>query len=173
MSRMQSKRKVVANGIMLTVNELATRSDAPAHVVRYYVRIGLIQPAGQQANGYRLFSLQDASRLRFIRMAKHLGFTLNEIKQITSHADLGESPCDDVREIIQHRIQENRAKIEEMVKLQTRMELALEQWKSMPNGMPDGDSVCQLIESIECYNAIDVCYADKEGDNDGTNGPST
>lgn len=145
---------------MLTVNELATRSSAPAHVVRYYARIGLIQPAGQRDNGYRLFRPQDANRLRFIRMAKYLGFTLNEIKQITRHADLGESPCDDVRIIIQHRIQENRAKIEEMMKLQTRMGQALEKWKLMPNGVPDGDSVCHLIESIESNEDNEPCHTE-------------
>lgn len=134
---------------MLTVSELATQSDTAAHVVRYYVRIGLIQSASQQENGYRLFKLQDANRIRFIRMAKHLGFTLNEIKQITQHADIGESPCDDVRKIIQHRIEENRTKIEEMMRLQVRMEQALEQWKLMPDGVPDGNSVCHLIESVE------------------------
>ncbi len=134
---------------MLTVNELALESDTPAHVVRYYLRIGLIQPAAQQENGYRLFTSHDAARLRFVRMAKHLGFTLNEIKQITQHAELGESPCDDVRKIIQHRIHENRAKIEEMMKLQERMEQALEQWDLMPDGIPDGNSVCHLIESVE------------------------
>lgn len=110
---------------MLTVNQLAIQSRIPAHVVRYYVRIGLIQPAGQKENGYRLFTTLDANRIRFIRMAKHLGFTLNEIKLITRHADMRESPCDDVRKIIQHRIQENRVKIEEMRKLQARMEQAL------------------------------------------------
>ena len=134
---------------MLTVNELAIKSDTAAHVVRYYVRIGLIQAASQQENGYRLFTLQDAVRIRFIRMAKHLGFTLNEIKQITRHAEIGESPCDDVRKIIQHRIQENRTKIEEMIEMQAHMEQALERWKLMPDGVPDGNSICHLIESIE------------------------
>ena len=149
--------------MMLTVNELAIQSNAPAHVVRYYVRIGLIQPAGQQENGYRLFTSQDATRLRFIRMAKHLGFTLNEIKQITRHADMSESPCDDVRKIIQHRIRENRTKIEEMVKMQARMEQALEQWNLMPNGIPDGNSVCHLIESIENNEDKESCYPEAEG----------
>ena len=64
---------------MLTVNELAVQSNAPAHVVRYYARIGLIEPADQQDNGYRLFANKDAKKLRFIRMAKQLSFTLNEI----------------------------------------------------------------------------------------------
>jgi DNA-binding transcriptional MerR regulator len=137
---------------MLTVNELAIQSDAPAHVVRYYTRIGLIQPATQQVNGYRLFENEDAARLRFIRQAKNLGFTLNEIRQITQHADSGESPCEDVRKIIQEHIEENRSRIEEMLKLQTRMEKALEQWKLMPNGMPDGNSICHLIESFDADN---------------------
>ena len=134
---------------MLTVNELATQSGAPAHVVRYYVRIGLIHPAGQKDNGYRLFAPSDAGRLRFIRMAKHLGFTLNEIREITQHAEHGESPCPDVRRIIRRRIQDNRVKIEAMMRLQTRMEQALEQWETMPDGIPDGHSVCHLIESFE------------------------
>ena len=142
---------------MLTVNELSRKSDAPAHVVRYYVRIGLIRPVKKLENGYRLFEEQDAARIKFIRMAKHLGFTLNEIKQITSHSDKGESPCDDVRKIIQHRIKENRAKIEEMIKLQERMEGALNQWKLMPNGIPDGHSVCHLIESIDEDGVQSIC----------------
>jgi len=134
---------------MLTVNELAKQSNAPAHVVRYYARIGLIKPSGQQENGYRLFRPNDANRLRFIRMAKHLGFTLNEIREITRHADEGESPCGDVRQIIQRHIRENRARIDEMVKLQNRMEQALEMWREMPDGEPDGHSVCHLIETFD------------------------
>ena len=134
---------------MLTVNELATQSKAPAHVVRYYARIGLIKPSGQQDNGYRLFKPRDANRMRFIRMAKQLGFTLSEIREITQHADKGESPCVDVRKIIQRHIRENRARIDEMLKLQNRMEQALKKWEDMPNGVPDGHSVCHLIESFD------------------------
>lgn len=134
---------------MLTVNELAKQSTAPAHVVRYYARIGLIKPSGQQDNGYRLFKPRDANRMRFIRMAKQLGFTLSEIREITEHADEGESPCADVRKIIQRHIRENRARIDEMLNLQNRMEQALKKWEDMPNGVPDGHSVCHLIESFD------------------------
>lgn len=134
---------------MFTVNELATRADAPAQVVRYYARIGLLKPKRQQENGYRLFGKQDAQRLRFIRMAKQLGFTLGEIKQITEHADHGESPCGEVRKIVQQRIRENRVKIDAMMNLQNRMERALEFWESMPDGIPDGHHVCHLIETFE------------------------
>jgi DNA-binding transcriptional MerR regulator len=122
-------------------------------VVRYYTQIGLLRPSGQRANGYRLFSSSDAGRLRFIRMAKHLGFTLKEIREITRHADMGESPCEDVRRIIQDHIEENRIRIREMQNLQDRMEQALAQWESMPDGVPDGHSICHLIESFETDDA--------------------
>ncbi len=134
---------------MLTVNEFAIRADAPAHVVRYYTRIGLLQPRAQRDNGYRLYDPKDAARLRFIRMAKQLGFTLKEIDAIISHASHGESPCADVRRIVQRHIDENRVRIEAMQKLQTRMESALARWEDMPDGVPDGHSVCHLIESLE------------------------
>lgn len=134
---------------MYTVNELAKQSNAPAHVVRYYLRIGLIEPTTQQQNGYRLFEPQQASRLRFIRLAKQLGFTLSEIRQILEHSERHQSPCQDVRKIIQSRIEENRVKIDEMMQLQSRMESALELWQTMPDGEPDGHSVCHLIESFE------------------------
>jgi DNA-binding transcriptional MerR regulator len=133
---------------MLTVNELAIQSGAPAHVVRYYTRIGLIVPFAQQGNGYRLFKSDDVGRLRFIRLAKQLGFTLKELRRITRHAAMGQSPCPDVRNIIKQRIVENRQKIDAMLKLQDRMEDALRTWKKMPDGSPDGHHVCHLIESF-------------------------
>ncbi len=134
---------------MFTVNELATRTSASPQVVRYYARIGLLKPRRHQENGYRLFGKQDARRLRFIRLAKQLGFTLGEIRQITDRADHGESPCGEVRKIVKQRIQENRARIDAMVSLQNRMEQALELWASMPDGIPGGDQVCHLIEFFE------------------------
>jgi tetrahydromethanopterin S-methyltransferase subunit B len=60
----------------------------------------------------------------------------------------GNTPCPMVREIIVHRIAENRRKIKELQKLQRKMKNALEDWKQMKNSMPNGDSVCHLIESV-------------------------
>lgn len=133
---------------MLTVAEIASASGVSPHTVRYYIKEGLISPAAQADNNYRLFTQQDVTRLRFIRMAKTLGFTLTEIRQILEHASIGESPCADVREIIQHHIIDNRQKIHELQALQTRMEQALEKWQDMPDKTPNGTSICHLIESM-------------------------
>lgn len=132
---------------MITVSELARLAEVTTDTVRHYVRIGLLKPRQDPANRYKLFTETDVRRLHFIRQAKSLGYTLDEIAQIFHDSGLGRSPCPRVREIIQSRIARNKIRLEELIGLQQRMEDALEQWKSMPDGLPDGESVCHLIES--------------------------
>jgi len=133
---------------MLTASVLAKRADVPLFTVRYYTRIGLLKPSRDIRNGYKLYKLSDRDRLRFIASAKELGFTLAEIKDILGHAVHGDSPCPMVRDVVEKRIEENRAKIRAMKRLQKRLESAAEMWKSMKNSEPDGHSVCRLIESF-------------------------
>jgi DNA-binding transcriptional MerR regulator len=131
----------------MKVSEVVRRSGVPAHVVRYYARVGLLRPAREESNGYRVFTQTDVSRLHFIRLAKNLGYTLQEIGQILHDAEQGRSPCPRVRQIIERRIGENGRRLGELNALQHRMERALAKWRTMPDGVPDGDRVCELIES--------------------------
>jgi len=117
-------------------------------VVRFYARIGLIRPNRRGNNGYRLFAKSEVARLGFIRAAKHLGFTLNEIREITARADSGRSPCPDVRVLMRERIANNRARLDAMLRQQARMEAAFAAWERMPDRVPNGDSVCHLIETF-------------------------
>jgi DNA-binding transcriptional MerR regulator len=133
---------------MLTITQLARRSGATPHAVRYYTRMGLLRPERNPDNGYHLYEPREIGRLSFIRQAKRLGYTLSEIRAIMHDADQGHSPCPRVRKILQRRLVENRRHLEELMALQTRMEHALRQWADMPDGVPDGDSVCHLIESF-------------------------
>jgi len=133
----------------MTVHQLAERAEATTHAVRYYTRIGLLKPGRDPDNGYKLFAYDDVYRLRFIRQAKGLGFTLSEISAILQDARQGKSPCPRARSLIRRRIDENRRRVEELTELQARMEAALESWDEMPDGMPNGHTVCHLIESME------------------------
>jgi MerR family Zn(II)-responsive transcriptional regulator of zntA len=134
---------------VMTVTQVAAAASVEPHVVRYYSRIGLLKPKRHPENSYKLFSEADVKHLRFIRKAQQLGYTLSEIAEILRHAVDGESPCPTVREILQRRIEENRRRVEELLRLQQRMEQALEQWKDMPDAMPDGHTICALIESVD------------------------
>ena len=132
---------------MMKVRELTRRSGVPDHVVRYYTRIGLLKPSRSPRNGYKQYRDSDVSRLRFIRQAKSLGYTLGEITRIFHEASPRSSPCPMVRQIIAGRIEENRSRLNELAALQKRMEHALVEWSKLPDGKPDGESVCYLIES--------------------------
>lgn len=133
---------------MITANTLARKSDVSLYTVRHYTRIGLLKPSRNIQNNYKLYQPSDEVRVRFIQAAKSLGFSLAEVADILDEAKQGNSPCPMVREIIVRRIEENRRKIEEMQKLQRKMENALKDWSQMKNSMPTGDSVCHLIESV-------------------------
>ena len=140
----------------MTVREVAEQANVDPEVVRYYSRVGLIKPQKSRKNGYKLYDKEDVTKLIFIRRAKRLGYTLKEIKKILSHSNTGTSPCPMVRRIIESRIGDNRQRLDDMLALQARMEKAVEQWKHMPDGIPDGDSVCVLIESFTHENTMEA-----------------
>jgi len=133
---------------MITASVLARRSGVPIYTIRHYTRIGLLKPSRDLSNGYKMYRASDKDRLQFIKSSKDLGFTLAEIEEILDHAVQGDSPCPMVREIVEKKVEENRQKIRELKKLQTRLESALDLWSTMKNKTPTGDSVCALIEAF-------------------------
>jgi len=132
----------------MTASVLAKLAGVPLFTVRYYTRIGLLKPVRNMRNGYKQYSANDKERLDFITSAKELGFTLAEIEQILNQAVHGDSPCPSVRVIVEKRIEENKAKIRELKRLQKRLESAADMWSHMEDSMPNGHSVCRLIESF-------------------------
>ena len=138
------------NGVieMITVSELSKAAQTTTDAIRHYVRIGLLSPTRNPDNGYKLFSEADIKKVKFIRQAKGLGFMLRDIQTIFDHSADGQSPCPAVREMIQDRINENRARLAELNNLQQRMDEAVTKWTLMPDGEPDGEAICHLIESV-------------------------
>ncbi len=64
------------------IGELAKRSGVPIDTVRHYERIGLLKPSVRLASGYRRYGEAEQKRLQFIRRAKGLGFTLDDIREL-------------------------------------------------------------------------------------------
>ena len=131
----------------MKISELAKHAGVTRDTIRHYVAIGLLRAERDQDNGYQIFNSQALSRLQFIKTARQLGFRLNDIQEIFSDAAHDHSPCPRVRELIAHRITETRKTIEELTQLCDRMEISMSAWKGMPDGEPDGHSICRLIES--------------------------
>ncbi|GAB2781175.1 Zn(2+)-responsive transcriptional regulator [Halomonas shantousis] len=132
----------------MKVSELARRAGVTAETVRHYTREGLLQPRRDPHNGYQLYDGTALNRLQFIQRARTLGFSVREISDILEHADHGDSPCPMVRDLLAQRLPLIHARIQELQALANRMEQAMANWQNMPDGTPDGHSLCRLIESF-------------------------
>jgi len=64
------------------IGTLAKRAGVSIDTVRYYEKSGLLSPESRLASGYRRYSDEQVSRLRFIRRAQELGFTLKDIREL-------------------------------------------------------------------------------------------
>jgi DNA-binding transcriptional MerR regulator len=71
----------------MNIGQLARQAGVPIDTVRYYERQQLLPTAARSAGGYRIFGEPDLRRLRFIRRAKTLGFSLEEIAELLALSD--------------------------------------------------------------------------------------
>ena len=126
-----------------TTGELARETGVNVETVRYYERRGLITEPPRTESGYRQFSPKTIQRIRFIKRAQELGFTLKEIGQLLSIADGNGSRCEDVYEFTTEKIKEIEGKIQHLQRLRTVLtELA----EICPNDGPIAK--CPIVESL-------------------------
>lgn len=71
----------------LGIGQLAQQAGVAIDTVRYYERSGLLAPAGRLASGYRRYGSTELKRLRFIRRAKALGFSLEDVRALLALSD--------------------------------------------------------------------------------------
>lgn len=126
--------------------ECARAAGVSADALRHYLRIGLVRPEGRSASGYRTFSEASVQRVRFIRSALALGFSLSDVAELVAMSEKGKLPCPRARELLAQHIEKQQEHLDATERLYKRMKLALREWKETPDGVPDGHSVCGLIE---------------------------
>ena len=102
----------------MTIGELAKAAAVNVQTVRYYEREGLLpKPHRWRDNNYRDFDDESLKRLRFIRSAKELGFTLREIRDLLDLRILPGQACDEVKPLIAEKLADVERRIEEMRRL--------------------------------------------------------
>ena len=128
----------------LTIGRVAHSAGLAIDTVRYYERDGLLQKPARTSSGYRQYSADAVTRLRFIRQAKDLGFSLREIKELLSlRVEAGRS-CADVRARAERKI----ADVEQRVATLMRMKRALAKLASSCSGRGP-TSECPILEALE------------------------
>ena len=107
----------------LTIGRAARRADVGVETIRFYQRRGLIrQPAKPDGTGFRHYPEETVQRIRFIRQAQDIGFSLHEIDELLSlRADPG-ADCADVREQATAKLQEVERKIARLEEIRAALE---------------------------------------------------
>jgi MerR family transcriptional regulator, copper efflux regulator len=97
-----------------TIGTLAEAASVRRDTIRYYERTGLLPAPGRTSAGYRLYSAGDLERLRFIRGAQGLGFTLAEIAQLLALKSSDTARAADVLRVTEKKIDEEEARISQL-----------------------------------------------------------
>jgi MerR family transcriptional regulator, mercuric resistance operon regulatory protein len=105
--------KLSGSGIHLKIGALSKQADCNIETIRYYERIRLLPVPPRTHGGYRLYGLEHLKRLNFIRRARELGFTLNEVRALLKLADDRSQSCGEVRALATAHLDDVCAKIAE------------------------------------------------------------
>ena len=105
----------------LKIGQVARRAGVGVETIRFYEREGLIDKPPRRASGYRQYPVNTADRVRFIKRAKELGFTLKEIRELLTLRAAPRAKCGEVRRRAAQKIQD----IDEKIASLSRMREAL------------------------------------------------
>lgn len=122
--------------------ELAKRTGCNIETIRYYERIGLLPNPPRSDNGFRSYTEDHLRRLTFIRRARGLGFTLDEVQDLLRLVDGGHYSCAQVQDLALRHADEIQRKIEDL----RRMERVLKEMAAQCSGeeVPE----CPIIEIL-------------------------
>ncbi|MFC3651261.1 heavy metal-responsive transcriptional regulator [Dyella humi] len=110
----------------LTIGTVAKRAGVPIDTIRYYEREGLLPEPLRRASGYRSYNETAIKRLRFIRRAKDLGFTLEEIRDLLALSGDRRGGVKAVRKRAEQRLASIDARIAELMRIRKGLQQLIE-----------------------------------------------
>ena len=128
----------------LTIGRLAKEAGLGIETVRFYERQGLIEPPPRTDSNYRIYPEEEITRLKFIKRAKNLGFTLNEIKELLALRHDPHATKADVKNRTRVKIEDVTKKIRDL----TRIKEALEHLYNACDGHGPLDE-CPILEALD------------------------
>jgi MerR family mercuric resistance operon transcriptional regulator len=134
----------------MTRGEVAEKAGVNPETLRYYERKELIPKPPRSDGGFRLYDDSYVDRLRFIRRAKDLGFTLAEIKDLLELRVDDEATCRDVKVQADEKIDE----VEEKIRVLQRIHEALTQLAAACEDSQGPTSECPILDAMEDESAL-------------------
>ena len=131
---------------MYRIGELAKLADVTPDTIRYYEKQQMMDHNVRTEGGFRLYSDNDLQRLRFIRYARQLGFTLESIRELLSiRIDPEHHTCQESKGIVQARLSEVESRIAELQAMQQ----ALSKLNDACFGTSHSSEFCSILGILE------------------------
>lgn len=128
----------------LTIGQVARQAAVGVETIRYYERLGLIAPPKRRPSGYRAFSAGAVRRLRFIRRAKDLGFSLKEVSELLELRFDSIGSCAEVRARAGQKITDIKARIDDLERIKGILEHLA---SSCPGEGPT--AACPILDALD------------------------
>lgn len=128
------------------IGELARQSGVKPDTVRFYEREGLLAAPARTGVGYRVYDSGARDRIRFIKRAQALGFSLDEIRGILNLRGHGRETCECVIRMAEASLSEIETKLRELQTFRDALATNLVRWRKQPRGNRAAE-FCALIET--------------------------
>jgi len=132
----------------LTIGRLAKAADVNVETIRYYQRVSLLTEPVKPYSGFRVYPDETINRIRFIKRAQKLGFSLQDIARLLA---LGDGHCDDVREQAEAKL----IKIESQIKDLQAMRKTLKKLVTECNAGNENGR-CPIVQSLTVNSASKI-----------------
>lgn len=140
-----TNRKADTDGRRLLAGEAAKELGVGVQTLHFYEQQGLIPRPPRSQSGYRIYTPEIVGRVRFIRKAQGLGFSLDEIKEILGLAKRGTSPCGTVQRALAEKLREVDRRLEELRGFRAELAALIEQSVELSKHEA-GAQVCSIVE---------------------------
>lgn len=125
-----------------TIGQLADATGAKVETIRYYESIGLLEAPARTAGNYRAYSSDHLARLSFIRRARDLGFTLEEVRALIGLSEQRGQSCGDIDALARAHLADIDRKIADLRALKRELTRVVE---SCDRGVVDN---CKILEAL-------------------------
>jgi MerR family mercuric resistance operon transcriptional regulator len=126
----------------LSIGALSKRTGCNIETIRYYERLTLLPKPARTAGGHRAYSVDHLRRLRFVRRARELGFTLDEVRALLRLSSRTEGSCAQVRELAAAHLASVRAKLADLCAMERALVETVELCST------SNEPSCPLIEAL-------------------------
>jgi DNA-binding transcriptional MerR regulator len=127
--------------------ELARHAGVSTDTLRHYERKGVLPVPRRLSNGYRKYTRETLERVRLVRRALAVGFTLDELASILRERDGGGAPCKEVRALAAAKLRDVERRLEEMIALRDELRRMLRNWDKKLAGRAAGEQA-RLLEAL-------------------------